>query len=275
MIKESRVDLHVHSNYSDGLDSPGEIIAKTSAAGLEAVALTDHETIAGWHEAADASCQAGIEFVPGVEISALFEANEVHILGYYPRHPERISCALEGMRTERMERMERIALKLKSMRMAISLEEILTEAGKAAPGRMHVARLMLKKKYVHTLREAFSLYLDPERPAYVARRIISAAGAVDLLKEAEAIPVIAHPGPNGDRVIAELIPMGLLGIEAFHPGHNNSLSVHYCALAARNGLLITGGSDYHGEELKLSSFPQHLAISASYLEKMKNFLNLR
>lgn len=268
-----KVDFHMHSSASDGLFRPQELMKIAAGAGLAAVGLTDHDTVNGLPEAQKAAGKYGIELIPGVEISVLDDGFEIHMLGYYPRHFNQLKTVLEKMQRERFLRMDLIVDKLKKLRFKINTGEVLTEAGKAAPGRLHLARLLLKKNYVHTLAEAFSLYLNRDRPAYVPRRTMSIGQVMDLLQEVEAIPVIAHPGNKGKSVVEKLIPEGLAGIEVFHPDHNKALARYYRDLALDKKLIITGGSDYHGESGVGGAYPIGRAVPYSYLVRMKRLIH--
>jgi len=271
MNNKNKIDLHMHSNASDGLCSPGELIKIAANAGLAAVGLTDHDTIKGLPEASCAAKKYNLELVPGVEIGVLEENQEVHILGYYPQYKDDLKNALERVLKERYTRMDEIVGKLRKQGFKLNLEEVLAEAGNSAPGRLHLARLLLKKRYINSLEQAFSLYLNQNREAYVPRKTFTIKQAMSLLKEVKAIPVIAHPGVDGSSMLDKLIPLGLLGIEVFHPEHSTAQKRTYQKIALENNLLITGGSDYHGDYKRYGYYPQHLAISNQYLLPLKNY----
>ncbi len=265
-----KVDLHMHSTASDGLFSPQEVMEIAAAAGLRAAGLTDHDTIDGLAEASAAADKCGIELVPGVEISVLDEKLEVHILGYYPLYREQLEKALAETQNERLIRMEKIMHRLGKMGFDIRLEEVLEEADQAAPSRMHLARLLKKKKYVHTTDQAFSLYLNPDCPAYVPRHTLTLRGVMGLLRDVAAVPVIAHPAAESKKLIDLLIPLGLKGIEVYHPQHDKVREQYYARLAHEKDMLITGGSDFHGESRDRPGYPVHRAISGHYLTLLKN-----
>ncbi len=267
--KQRRVDLHVHSTASDGIYTPGELLSIAERAGLAAIGLTDHDTVKGLPEAFEAAGEKEIELVPGVEISVLEGKTEIHILGYYPGDRERLNKELEDIREERFSRMQIIVDKLKKLGFKIRLEDVLAEAGDSAPGRLHLARLLLQKKYVHSLDEAFSLYLNPDRGAYVPRQLMTMPRAMDLLTGIGAVIVIAHPGKQGRSVVERLIPMGLQGIEVFHPDHSAAQQKYYEELAHEKGLIITGGSDFHGDRERRAGYPEHLAIAGHFLDDLK------
>lgn len=274
MDKQALIDLHSHSTASDGIHQPSELIRLASSAGIAALGLTDHDSVAGLAEAAAAAGPIGLELVPGVEISILEEQREIHILGYYPQDLDRLHAELEDIRAERHSRMKKMVTKLNKQGFKINLNEVLVEAGQSAPGRLHLARLLVKKKYVHTLDEAFKLYLNPDRSAYVPRSLMTIKRAMQLLSSTGAIIVLAHPGTGGEKIIDRLIPLGLHGIEVFHPDHSAVQKKRYLHLAQLQGLLITGGSDFHGDREKKAGYPRHLAISGSYLTELKKAAGL-
>ncbi len=269
-ISLKKIDLHLHSNASDGTFSPSELIRIVATAGIRAAALTDHDTTAGLSEAEHTAIQMGIEFVPGVEISTATGDHEIHILGYYPRRYDDLEVALNKLRQDRYRRMEMMIDKLKGYGFKVKLEDLLFESGRAAPGRLHLARLLLKKKYVHSLDQAFSLYLRHGRPAFVPRQGLKTVEAVDLLVAAGAIPVIAHPGTKGTEIIEKLIVKGLKGIEVYHPDHSRGLAGIWLEFALSKGLIATGGSDYHGDINIFKQYPVHHAVDYSLLEGLKS-----
>jgi 3',5'-nucleoside bisphosphate phosphatase len=169
------IDLHMHSNCSDGVLSPGALAETAVKAGLTAFALTDHDTLKGLNEAFAAAKRHGIEFVPGIEMSCLLGDREIHILGYYPQQNDQLIAVLEQMRNERKHRIEKVITALRGLGFKLTLEDLKSEAKDAAPGRLHLARLLLKRKYVHTVDEAFKLYLGKGTPAYVSRNLLTAA----------------------------------------------------------------------------------------------------
>lgn len=262
----------MHSNASDGIFSPRELIKIAAGAGLAAAGLTDHDTVDGLAEAEKAAKTYGIELVPGVELSIHEENREVHIIGYYPGYPDQLMDTLMKLRRQRQERMEAMVDKLRKLGLKVTPEEVAREAGNDAPGRLHLARVMLGKKYIAAIDEAFSLYLNRNRPGFVPRRSLSLKEAMSLLADVKAIPVLAHPGSEGKYVPGRLIPLGLKGIEVYHPDHGAAQIKYYRRLALEKGLLITGGSDFHGDGLKGRDFPVHLAVSGCYLDCLKNMI---
>lgn len=268
-FKSKKIDLHLHSSFSDGAYTPSQLVQKLATAGLDAFALTDHDTTKGLSEAAKAAEEAGLEFVPGIEISVVEKKREIHILGYYPAKLHLLEDNLTELRNQRFIRMEKTVRSLQMSGFKISAAEVIAEAGQAAPGRMHLARILLRKKYVHSVEEAFSLYLGFNRPAYVQRKTFSLSETIKLLIDCHAIPVFAHPGAEGLSILKTLIPHGLMGIEVFHPDHSSNQVRQTMHLAEENKLLITGGSDFHGSPDLRTPYPIERAIDYLYLEQLK------
>ncbi len=269
-INNKKIDLHLHSSCSDGLFTPTQLAQKLAAAGLEAFALTDHDTIAGLDEAAQAAEEVRLEFVPGIEISVVEETSEFHILGYYPVNMMQMEEKLAELREQRFIRMEKTINLLKMAGINITIPEVLTEAGQAAPGRMHLARLMLRKKYVHSVDEAFNQYLGFKKTAYVMRKTFSLPETIKMLVDCQAVPVFAHPGDQGLAILKTLIPLGLMGVEIFHPDHNSRQVRQALQLATELKLAITGGSDFHGSTDLHSPYPVERAIDHAYLMQLKD-----
>jgi predicted metal-dependent phosphoesterase TrpH len=265
-------DLHIHSNLSDGSDSPEELVRLAKAAGLTAIALTDHDIVDGIPRAQAEAKAAGLEVIPGIEFTTEEKRCEVHILGYFidPANAE-LTAALARIQEGRVKRIYKIAKKLRALKIEIAPEEVLALSGGKAPGRPHVARLMVKLGIVPTIKEAFNRYLDHRSPAYVPHYKLTPAEAVGLIKRSGGIPVFAHPViSNCDDLIGELTGAGLRGIEAIYPGYTPEQSEHYRALAVKHGLLITGGSDYHGANFAREQKLGELPVPDELVEKLKN-----
>jgi predicted metal-dependent phosphoesterase TrpH len=247
------IDLHSHTNCSDGSATPAELVSLAAAAGAAAVAITDHDTVSGLAEGRAAAEQAGIEFVPGVEISAGFQPGTMHILGYYIDESSRdLTLALEELRRARSERNPRIAEKLQDLGLDISYGEVQTLAGNEVVGRPHFAGLMVRKGYVGSIKEAFDRFLAKGAPAYVEKKRLSPAESIALIHAAGGVAVLAHPyqlklnDQDTETEIRRLKLVGLDGIEAIYSRLSPSERDRYSRLARRLGLLVTGGSDFHG-----------------------------
>ena len=248
------VDLHTHTTYSDGSATPEELIALASAKRARAVAVTDHDTVAAIVEARIAAMRFGIEFVAGIEISAEYSPGTMHILGYCIDHESvTLAAKLEELKKARAERNPQIADRLRSLGFDISYDEVVQLARNQVVGRPHFARLMIEKGYVASIQEAFDRFLKKDAPAYVEKARLSPAESIALIHEAGGVAVLAHPYQltlpsyeEVDELVGELAALGLDGVEAVYSRHSVSERATYAEIAARHGLLITGGSDYHG-----------------------------
>jgi len=243
------IDLHIHTVYSDGTYTPAEAVHKAKEIGLVAISITDHDSVKGIDEAIEAGREAGIEVVPGVEMSSDVDKDEIHILGYYLNWRRReFLSKLDFFQKIRMERNERLLRRLKQLGMEVSFDEVSQLAPKGVISRLHIARCMVKKGYVSSIDEAFESWLNPGKPAYVERFRVSPFEVISLILETEGIPVFAHPFlSKRDDLIPKMVEAGLMGIEVYHSAHDESTVEHYKRVARKFGLLITGGSDCHGE----------------------------
>jgi len=241
------VDLHAHSTASDGSKSPTGVVAAAKAAGLSAIALTDHDTMDGVAEAVAAADSFGIRVVPGVELSATDDQREVHLLGLHIQRPSAIEESLRAFRDGRQARAIQIVAKLNALGVPISFEDVLARAGDAAIGRPHLARVLIDGGWARDSRDAFDRYLGAGRPAYVPKHRLSVADAIALVHAGGGLAVLAHPGPEGRReTIERFVAVGLDGVEVRHPGHNTEDTNRLSALAEFFGLVPSGGSDWHG-----------------------------
>ena len=249
-----RIDLHTHSNRSDGTDTPTELVENAKAAGLDVVALTDHDTTVGWDEAQEAADRVGIQLVKGLEVSTALSHQSIHLLGYEvdPRDAallDELRRVLDG----RNGRVPKIVAAFARIGIEITEEEILAKSGDAgSTGRPHVADVLIDKGVVKDRSQAFDQYLQPGMPGYVGRYSAPTAKAIRLVKEAGGKAVLAHPWSRGsDEVltpdrIAELVDVGLDGIEVDHPDHDEAQREGLRKIAAAHDLIVTGSSDYHG-----------------------------
>ncbi|MCE1246261.1 MAG: PHP domain-containing protein [Firmicutes bacterium] len=243
------IDLHTHTNASDGTLSPEQLIHKAVNCGVRLLSITDHDSIAGIKRATEAVKNYRIDFIPGVELSADYEQDELHILGYFinPDNPE-FSNALESLRVERMERIDKILAKLEEFGVNPGRANVDKFAEGESIGRPHIARAMQEAGFVGSVYDAFQKYLKKGCPCYVPRRKLTPAQTVKLISDTGGIPVAAHPGlmNNFTGVFKELMDAGLKGIEAFHPEHTVQQMDYFFQLAKENNLIVTAGSDYHG-----------------------------
>ena len=241
-------DLHLHTAYSDGTYTPEELAAAAAQNHLTALALTDHDTVEGCLPAAQACATRGIEFLPGTELTAEHEDNEVHILGYgFDLNNAHFLAEMSRFQQVRQDRIRRIVALLNERKVPLKAEAVFEIANCRAPGRPHVARALVQAGICSSLDEAFERFLKKHRPAWVPKAKVSVQEAIGLIHGANGLAVLAHPALNRvDHLIPAMVEAGLDGIECFHTKHTPSHVEHYTHLAAQHGLLVTGGSDCHG-----------------------------
>jgi 3',5'-nucleoside bisphosphate phosphatase len=263
-----RVDLHAHTTFSDGLLSPEGLIARAVDKRLAAVAVTDHDTVEAIPRARAAAANA-IELVPGIEMSTAFEGADLHILGFYlnPDHGP-LRDRLARFQRERRERALAMVERLRGLGVAVDLDVVLELAGPGVIGRPHVAEALVRSGAVADFDDAFDRFLGAQAPAFVPRPAFSPQEAIALIHAADGVSVLAHPGSQmPDSVIERLHGFGLRGIEVWHPQHGSATVRRYRALAERIGLLVTGGSDFHGEHRSLDL--GELPVPFSVLDALK------
>jgi len=265
-------DLHIHSQHSDGTNTPEEIVGMAAAAGLKTIALTDHDNIDGIEQATEAGRGAGVEVIPGIEFTTESPRAEVHMLGYFiDPNSQRLVEMLSKIQGGRVRRISKIVQKLNKLGIELEADDVFELSGKKAPGRPHVARALIKRGAVGSVKEAFDRYLDARSPAYVPHYKLTPTEAIGLIKAAGGIPVFAHPAiSRSDELIPQLVEAGLRGLEVYYPGYRPEQIEHYLALAGKHGLLLTGGSDFHGpdsgREIKLGD----LTIPVELVDKLRN-----
>ena len=280
-----RVDLHLHTTASDGVLSPSRIVRYAKGKGLKAIAITDHDTIDGNAEALDEGARLSLEVIPGVEISAQFELGSMHILGFFiDIRNKGLNERLSLLQETRAKRNPKIVQKLRELGVEISYDEVFQASGGGQVGRPHFAQVLLKKGYVNTMQEAFDRYLGKGAPAYVHKFRFDPREAMGLIREARGIPVLAHPftlhiasAHQLNALLAEMVQLGLMGIEISYPEHTKDQISLYKGLAEKHGLLVTGGSDYHGIEagkVDVGVGSSDMRLSYSMVEAMKEALDL-
>jgi len=244
-----RIDLHIHTIFSDGTYTPEEAVFQAKKLGLVAISITDHDSVAGLASALVAGKRLGIEIVPGVEMSTDVGEDEIHILGYLLNwKKEDFLRQLEKFQAARANRNQKLLKKLDDLGMRVDYREVRKLAPRGVISRLHIARLMVEKGYVRSIGDAFEQWLNPGKPAYVQKMKLPPFEIIELLLKAEAIPVLAHPFlSHRDDLIPHLVKAGLKGIEVYHSAHNPQMVAHYKRIAQKHHLLITGGSDCHGE----------------------------
>ncbi len=248
-----RADLHSHSSVSDGTEAPAEVMRRASAAGLDVIALTDHDTVAGHWEASGA-LPSGLTLLPGMELSCRMEGHSVHLLGYlFDPADERLAGEMAEIRESRLHRARAMVNKLSALGAPVTWEQVSEIAAGGVVGRPHIARALVAAGVVPTFEDAFTPeWIGPGGRAHVARYALDPVKAVRLIRAAGGVSVLAHPrgAARGwripDEVIEELAQAGLTGIEVCHPQHDESERLLLTELAGRLGLVASGGSDDHG-----------------------------
>ena len=245
------IDLHLHSTASDGVLDPSAVVQRASAAGIRTLSLTDHDTMDGVPAAAAAAAEMDLEFIPGVEITAVLDGRDCHILGYFRvQDPPGLSGFLAAQRIFRIDRARAIAARLATLGSPIDIETLI---GKARAARQVVTRPLIARALVAagraaSVQEAFDRWLGAGRPAFVRRQGASPAEVAGRVNAAAGVASLAHPGLlRRDGLIPELARAGIGAIEAHHSDHSRKDRTRYAALAARLGLAVSGGSDYHGD----------------------------
>ena len=253
------IDLHIHSTASDGSLTPADIIDHAQKLNLAAIAITDHDSVDGSKEALQIDIPPSLHFLTGVEISAAHPpffpgSGSFHILGYAIHLDNRdLNQALSKLQDARKNRNPEILKRLNKLGFRISLEEVNQEVGEGQLGRPHIAYAMLKKGFVASINEAFDKYLGNAGPAYVDKDRIECEQAISIIRAAGGVPVLAHPAllniennQKLDALLHNLVKIGLAGIEVYYPGHSPQQIRQYTELAENYGLLMTGGTDFHG-----------------------------
>lgn len=241
------VDLQVHTTASDGALPPAQVVEAAKAAGLYAIALTDHDSLDGIDEATTAGAELGVRIVPGVELSTWFEDDELHLLGLHLVHRAAMAEALAEFRAQRIERAERIVATLNAHSIPVTMDAVMREAGTGAVGRPHIARAMLAGGWIREFREAFDKWIGWGRPAYMAKDKFDVVDAIALVHRAGGLAVWAHPGEAATPTrIERLAKAGLDCVEVLHPSHPPYLSQRLVEYTEQAGLLPSGGSDWHG-----------------------------
>ena len=269
------IDLHTHTTASDGRCSPSELVARAAAAGVTVLSVTDHDTVAACEEAGAACAAAGITFVPGIEITAVRDEADVHVLGYFldPRGAG-LRVFLAEQRQRRLDRVGRIIVQLEKLGLKLNADAIL-QPGIDHPGtsigRPAIARALVKAGYVKSSNEAFSAWLSRGRPGFVPREGAAPDRVIRQIHDAGGIASLAHPGLlRHDEWIAALASSGLDAIEAYHTSHDEEAIGRYRSVAHRLGLSVSGGSDYHADESHGAAHPGSVSLPADAFTQLRD-----
>ena len=246
------IDLHLHTTASDGHLSPAQLVARAHAAGLTTISVTDHDTVAAIAEVVELAGAVGIRVVPGIEITAVDDGRDVHMLGYFfDPASTTLATLLERQRAVRVARVRDMGDRLAELGLPIDVESVLLAAAArpgSAVGRPQVARELMRAGYVSSVQQAFDLWLATGRPAFIDRTGPSPAAVVDAIHDAGGVASLAHPGvTRRDELITALVDHGMDAIEVFHTDHSPEDVDAYQALARRHDVVVTGGSDFHGD----------------------------
>jgi len=278
------IDLHIHTTASDGTFTPEQVISHAHQLKLKAIAITDHDTVAGSKEALRNGIPPSLGFLTGVEISSTPPpfypgSGSFHLLGYSIRldHPK-LNRTLEKLQQARKNRNPSIINRLNELGISITLDEVCEEAGEGQVGRPHIAQLMVKQGVVASIDEAFDQFLGTGKPAYVDKQRVECFKAIEIIRDAGGVPVLAHPGLLNcknenqiDELIGKLKKTGIQGLEVYYSGHTPDQTRLYAELAQRHDLLMTGGSDFHGAiqpEIEMGTGQGDLIVPYELFEKL-------
>ncbi len=282
--RHESIDLHIHTTASDGTFTPEQVISHAHQLKLKAIAITDHDTVAGSKEALRNGIPPSLGFLTGVEISStpppFYPASgSFHLLGYSIRldDPE-LNRTLEKLQQARKNRNPAIISRLNELGISITLDEVRKEAGEGQLGRPHIAQLMVKKRVVASIDAAFDQFLGTGKPAYVDKQRVECFKAIEIILAAGGVPVLAHPGlldfkeeNQLEELIGRLKKAGIQGVEVYYSGHTPDQSRLFAELAKRHDLLMTGGSDFHGAiqpEIEMGSGQGDLIVPFELFEKL-------
>lgn len=270
MIQMKFADLHLHTVFSDSTYTPQELIRQASMKGLSAIAIVDHDTVCGIEPSIEAGSSQGVEVLAGIELTTEYLDTEIHILGYLLDYKHKgLLEKLDFLRKNRIERVYKITDKLKELGINLEAKSVFDIVKQGVPGRLHIARAMVKEKIVDSIFEAFRKYISDKGPAYVSGFKLSPYEGIKLIRDSGGISVLAHPYTLAkDELIPQFVEFGLMGLEVYYPEHTQSMINFYLDLARKYALLVTGGSDCHGDakpEIKLGS----LKIPYELVEKLK------
>ncbi len=266
-----KVNLHIHTNYSDGTFSPREVIEMANNFGLNVISITDHDNLDGYREAIQYAQQYNIELIPGVEISASHQNREVHILAYnIDPNSEEFNQLLNSIYNSRFLRAKKIVQKLAELDIYLDFDEIQKKAGENNYlGRPHISNALIENGFCKDKFEAFEKYLGEHCYAYIPKLAPDVKEVIEQVRKAGGISVLAHPySLRNDNYVYDIISFGIDGLEVFYAKCNDALIYHYNEIALKNGLIRTGGSDFHGEGYDLKIF-EKFSVPDYILDELK------
>ena len=268
------IDLHLHTTASDGLLSPEALVARVAGAGVTVMAVTDHDTVAGIDRAAAAAAAHGIRLIPGIEITAVEEARDVHVLGYFfDRSHKPLAEFLEHQRADRRRRVKEMTARLAALGMPVDESELQARHAGRAIGRPAIAAALMRAGYVASISEAFDRYLGTDGAAFVPRQGAPVRDVAAVIREAGGVASIAHPGLHRDpSLLDRLAAPGAAAfdaIEVFHTDHDTETTARLLAFATGRGLLATGGSDFHGDASGRAIGLGRIALPADHFDRLE------
>jgi predicted metal-dependent phosphoesterase TrpH len=267
------IDLHTHTTASDGRCTPSDLVGLAAALGVSVLSVTDHDTVAACESAGRACRARGITFVPGIEMTAVREGADIHVLGYFiDVHSRQLAAFLAGQRRIRLDRVRAMIERLGSIGIDLDAEAIVQpgiDDPTRAVGRPWIARALVAGGHVPTTADAFDRFLSRGRPAFVPRAGASPEDVIALIHDTGGLASIAHPGLVGrDEWIAEFAAADVDAIESYHPDHDADATARYLTAAAQHGLLVTGGSDFHGGEEHGAAAPGSVCLPRDAFDRL-------
>lgn len=276
------IDLHLHSIYSDGTDSPRQLAKLAQSRGLSAISITDHDSIEGVGEALSAGEETGIEVVPGIELSVVFTNSHLHLLGYFFDHNDsELQGKIKILQNARNIRNNKIINKLQQLGIDIHEQEVEAVSATGQTGRPHIAQVLVAKGVVSSMDAAFERYLKKGAAAYVSRFVYPAAEAIAMIKNSGGVSVLAHPAllhssyQELEIMVGKLVDSGLDGMEVYYPGYSAKIRKNLQKIAKRFDMVISGGSDFHGEVRPHTRLAggNNVYVPPEILEKMRLRIN--
>ncbi len=264
-----KIDLHTHTFFSDGNLSPLELIKKAEKEKIDVIGICDHDTLEARYYVPETS----IEIVFGTELSLSDGNKDIHLLVYFPEKNSELEEKLKKVREARFDRIKKIIKKLNALGIKITLEEVVEKNNTKSPGRPHIAKALVEKGYVSSFDEAFEIYLGKDKPAYVPKFKLTPKEGIELALKSGGIPVVAHPGVEkiDYDYLDYLKRLGMKGVEVFYPEHDEEKEKYYLEYAIRNKMLITGGSDYHGDNHEGKNILAQKTLPEKYFFELKKY----